>query len=97
MENKLPNLEEEWHKQFLGEQSGRVDNAEFAYWSAALTFNTVIISVFTVALSLSSNKYLTILLVFLSLISAILLVMNFYSRIKSHRNIMRSYYRTPKI
>jgi ABC-type multidrug transport system fused ATPase/permease subunit len=91
MQKKLPHLEQ-WQKVVLEHQSELINNAEFAYWSAALTFNVVIITVFTVALSVSTNQFLTISLVILSLVSAILLVMNFRSRTASHRTIMRTYY-----
>ena len=91
MANNPPKLEP-WQTKVLNSESALVNDAEFAYWSAALAFDSVVISVFTIALSLSTNRPLISIIIVLSLVSAILLVSNFHSRIQSHRRIMKAYF-----
>lgn len=79
---------EPWQSQVAGMQSELINDAEFAFWTAALTFDSVIISVFSIAISFSPNKILSGIIVVLSLLSAVLFVMNFHSRIQSHRKVM---------
>ena len=89
MSTNLP-LPGDWRYEAMNQISPLINDAEFAYWTAALAFDSVVISVFTIALSLSTNRWLISAVVIVSLASAFLLVMNFHSRITSYRKIMKA-------
>jgi len=79
---------QEWQTRVASSESELINDAEFAFWTAGLTFDSVIISVFSIAISFSPNKTLSAIIVILSLLSAVLFVMNFHVRLHSHRRIM---------
>ncbi|MBI3258842.1 MAG: hypothetical protein HYZ54_05140 [Ignavibacteriae bacterium] len=87
----------EIHNSYIADQQRLYDIARdcnFSLWNSLLTFNAIIITVFTgfLATNPSANKVIIFAIVFLSIFSAILLIFNFKSTKNFYFDTARDYF-----
>lgn len=75
---------EKMYRKGMGKAADDVIQSEYAYWTALLTFNGIVIAIFS-AVSLLGNKqnqWFLFSLVFISMLTSFLIILNFYARKK---------------
>lgn len=69
------------HREGMGKAADDVLAAEYPYWGALLTFNGVIVAIFSaLAINGQQNRWIIFLLVLFSLASSVLIILNFRDR-----------------
>jgi hypothetical protein len=75
---------EKLYRKGMGKAADDVIQSEYAYWSALLTFNGIVIAVFSVVsiLSVQQSHWFFFVLVLTSMVASLLIILNFYARKK---------------